>query len=576
MTSPPHEPTSDRASRTPVPSLMPTDRHLGYTQLAVDDKLPKPSFSREDTDDDEIDELAGTSLVNVPTQTFNLPSTKRDSLLPTRIPAKRDEDSHPASVKPLPSLPSNPPPRGTESSKTKVQVLGPKSTNQKVISKTAKSSSKPNISPPVLMSSTIDPFAATVAAGGISDPGLNELDKKVSSLTRQADAHEAETRAREQLLAVAEASSKPSPLQRGRSVLMTAKHAITRRLGSPNIKFGKFKTPLSRKSSGLRGSVVNETFEPVSSVPRPLPVYESMRTRRETPEPQDKDPFSDKMEMDEAWSDFEFNFGLHKNQSVGARYGTSSRTSSVNGTEEPASEALLVQSNSSMSFSNKVSGLKQHPNPELFSSSPVGFSTPRVRLEPTADASGNKRLSTVLVRDPLLQDLGSEQDTTDDEDDPLVHNTSNAGYGSSMKRKSATEDLHSQMSKRAKTDSAASGGTAVLAQGFDQLGTNDGQPMQGIEGIAEDAVASVEDFSHGKGFGIFNINKGKETETRFRDSVESLDRRRHSRRYSSSTSRPTSVLFSRETRAKLPLMDSYKEDQMDIDELQMDDGMGKR
>ncbi|KAI4247336.1 MAG: hypothetical protein L6R42_009664 [Xanthoria sp. 1 TBL-2021] len=575
MTRRPHEPTTDQASHTHVPYLMATDRHPAYTQLAVDDKLPKPSISREDPDDDEIDELAGTSLVNVPTQTFNLPSTKRDSLLPTRTSAERTDESHPANGKPLPSLPSNPPPQGTESSKTKTQVLGPKSTNQKVISKMAKFPPKPNISPPVLISSSIDPFAGTVAAGGLADPSLNELDRKVSSLTRRADAHEAETRARENLLAVAEASFKPSPLQRGRSVLMTAKHAIARRLGSPNIKLGRFKTPLSRKSSGTTSTLVNETFEPVNAVPRPLPVYESMRSRRETPEPLDNDPFSDKMEMDEAWSDFEFNFDRHKDQSVGARDESSSRTSSVNGTDEPASEALLAQSKSIMSFSNKVSGLKQHPNPELFSSSPVGFSTPRVRLEPTADANGKKRLSTVLVRDPLLHDISSERDTTDDEDHPLVHNKLNAVYGSSMKRKSATEDLHSQMSKRAKTDSAASGGTAVLTQGFDQLGTNDVQSMQGIERIAED-MASVEDPSHGKGFGIFDMSKGKQTETRFRDSVESLDLRRHSRRYSSSISRPTSVLFSRETRAKVPLLDSYKEDQMDIDELQMDDPLGRR
>ncbi|KAL8660221.1 MAG: hypothetical protein Q9226_000023 [Calogaya cf. arnoldii] len=551
---------SGKSYSTSNRALTPTDCHLAYTQLAVDDNHPRPSFSREDAEGDEIDELAGTSLVNVPNQTFNLPSTKR---------------LHPPSAKPLPPIPSNPAPKGTESGKIKGQILATKSTNQRVLSKMAKSPPKPRISPPVLISSSTDPFAGAESAGGLAYPSPNELDRKVSSLTRQANAHETETRAREKSLAIAEASFKPSPLQRGRSVLLTAKHAIAKRLGSPNVKLGRFKTPLSRKSSGPTATRINETFEPAAFVARPLPVYESMRSRRETPEPQDNDPFSDNMEMDEAWSDFEFTFDRHKGQSAGARDGSSSRTSSVNRTDEPASEALLLQSKSIMGFSNKVSGLKQHPNPEFFSSSPVGFSTPRVRLEPTADVDGKKRLSTVLVSDPLLRDISSGRDTTDDEDDHPVHGKVNAVHSSNMKRKSATEDLHSQMSKRAKTDSGASGGTAVLASGFDQLGTNDAQFTQGIERIAED-VTSVENSSQGKGLGIFDMIKGTETETRFRDSVESLDLRRHSRRYSSSVSRPTSVLFSRETRAKVPLLSSYKEDQMDIDELQMDDPMGGR
>lgn len=428
------------------------------------------------------------------------------------------------------------------------------------------------------MSSSIDPFLDTVAAGGLARRSTNDVDSRVSSLTRQADSHEAETKAREKLLAVAEASFKPSPLQRGRSVLMTAKHAIATRLGSPKIRLGRFKTPLSRKSSAPTGTPVNQESEPVSVVPRPLPVYESMRSRRETPEPQDNDPFSDKMEMDEAWSDFDFNFGRYKDQGVGAQVPSSSRTSSVNRLDEPASETLLIPCQTTLNFSNKVSGLKQHPDPEFFSSSPVGFSTPRVQLEPTADANGKKRLSTVIVRDPVVYDNSVEQDTTDDDDDddnPLVHNDLNAARGSNMKRKSATEDLHAQMSKRAKTDSGASGGTARLIQGFGNMGTNERHFMQDVERIAGD-VAPMENLPQGPGCGTFDMNKGKEVEIRFRDSVESLDLRRHSGRYSSSASRPTSVLFSRETRAKVPLLDSYKEDEMDIDELHMDDPNGKR
>ncbi|KAL8929377.1 MAG: hypothetical protein Q9172_000550 [Xanthocarpia lactea] len=539
-----------------------TDCQSAYTQLGADDANPKLSISRDDADD-EIDELAGTSLVNVPTQHFFRAPTKYDSLPPTLLPTEETEHSLQTAAKPLPPLPSNLPPTGPESSKTKISVLGPKSTNQKVISKKSKILAKPNISPPVLISSSTDPSGGVGATGKLADFSLNEHDRKLYNLTRQAETQEAETKAKEKKLALAEASSRPSPLRRGRSVLMTAKHAIAKRLGSPNIKLGRFKTPLYRALSGSGDAPVDEMSKSVSAPPRPLPVYESMRSRQEPLESQeDPDPFSDKMEMDEAWSDFDSIFDRRAVKGVGPPDGFSSQTPSMNTADETASEKLLIQSKSITGFSNKLSGLKQHPNPEFFSSSPVGFSTPRVRLEPTADADGRKRLSTVPVSDPFSNEVSAERDTSDDEDDPLIHNGTNVVYGSSMKRKSATEDLHSQMAKRAKTDSGTSAGTAMLAQGFDELGTNDWQPMQGIERTAED-VACTDDARGGHGFGIFDLGKREEAEPRYRYSVGSLGMRRHSRQHSSSQSRPTSVLFSRETRARVLMLDSYKEDQMD-------------
>ncbi|KAL8775692.1 MAG: hypothetical protein Q9209_000188 [Squamulea sp. 1 TL-2023] len=575
-TSRPCESITDLASPDDFPPkpayITITDIHLAYTQLGARDTLHTYTLSREDANDNEIDELAGTSLVNVPTQHTAATSSPR-KLIPTEGTRSPEQTA----AKPLPPLPSKPPPKGAKSGKTKIQALGPKSTNQKIIKKNNNNNipAKPDISSPVLISSSTDPFVGTVATGRLAAPNLIDPEGKLTNLTQQADAQEAETRAKEKELLDAEAAFRPSSLQRGRSVLMTAKHAIARRLGSPNIKLGRFKTPLNRALTGSKGTAANEASMPVNVLPRPLPVYESMRSRRETPELQEVyDPFSDKMEMNEAWSDFDFNFSHHEHQSTVPQDDLSSLTPSMNVGDEPASENLVVQSKSIMSFSNKVSGLKQHPNPVFFSSSPVGFSTPRVQLEPTADANGKKRLSTVLVRDPSSNEINSERDTSDDEDDPLIHNETNAVYGSNMKRKSATEDLRSQLSKRAKTDSGASGGSAVLTQGFDQLGTNDGQVLQGIESTAE-YITSVSNTPRGKGFGIFDMGKGTEPETRSRDSVEGWGVRRHSRQRSSSISRPTSVLFSRESRARVPLLDSYKEDQMDIDELQMDGAMGK-
>ncbi|KAL8683665.1 MAG: hypothetical protein Q9186_000438 [Xanthomendoza sp. 1 TL-2023] len=548
-----------------------------YTQLDAGHANPKHSFSHDhdDADDDDIDELASTALINVPDHHYPSASSKHDSLPPALTRTGAFQDAQQTSSKPLPPLPSTRLSKHTESGNTKIRVLGPKSTNQKIISAASKVSTKPKISSPVLISSSTDPFGPTAATSPFIHPTLAQPGTSISSLTRQADAQAAETRAKEQQLAAAEASFRPSPLQRGRSVLATAKHAIASRLNSPHIKLGRFKAPLSRVLSNSGYAPVNQASEPVSVLPSPLPVYESMRSRRETPEPlDDHDPFSDKMEMDEAWSDFDFTLEPHKDKIIYPEDGSSSRTSSIIAADGTTGEHLLLQSGSVLGFSNKVSGLRQHPNPEFFSSSPISFSTPRVRLEPKANANGNNRLSTVVVRDPSLPNSSLGQESTDDEDDPLIRNGHDAVRGSSMKRKSVTEDLHTQAWKRAKTDSGASAGTVVLAQGFDQLGTNDGQSMQGIKSITEDAPP-VENASPEKGFGIFDMSKGKEAESRFRDSVESLSIRRHSRQHSSSVSRPTSVLFSRESRARVPLLDSYKEDQMDVDELQMEDPWAK-
>lgn len=502
-------------------------------------------------------------------------SSKHDNLPPAPIRTEALQNSQQNPAKPLPALPSGRPSKHTETGKKMDHVLASKSTNANVVSKGSKIPAKPIISSPVLISSSTDPFAGTAATRPFVDPSLAQLERRISILTQQADAQEAETKAKEKRLAAAEASFKPSPLQRGRSVLTTAKHAVARRLNSPHIKLGRFKAPLNRALSNPGYAPIAQTSEPISFLPSPLPVYESMRSRRETPEPrEDHDPFSDKMEMDDAWSDFDIIFDRHKDQGVGLPDCSSSRSSSKNAADEATGGDLLVQPKSILSFSNQVSGLKQHPNPEIFSSSPVGFSTPRVRLEPVADDHGKTRLSAVLVRDPSLHDISSGQESTDDEDDPLIRNGTNAVYGSRMKRKSATEILESQSSKRAKTDSGASGGTLVLAKGFDQLDTKDGRSMEGNERIAED-MASGENVGRDKGFGIFDTSKGKEAENRYRDSAESLSIRRHSRQRSSSLSRPTSVLFSRESRARVPLLGSYKEEQMDIDELQMDDSMVK-
>lgn len=486
-------------------------------------------------EDEDIDELASTSLLDA-------------------------HDPQKAGTKPLPPLPSHNRPQGIGESHVKRQVLGVKSTNTRLGKKVRLVPTKSQISPPILISSSTDPFQNVAGLGRSTATDEAHVGKRILELQQQADAQAAETREKERRLAAINSSPKSSPLQRGKSVLMTAKHAIASRLGSPRMKFGR----QNRTLSGLVYESIGNPSETTRSFDRPLPVYESMRTRRETAESlEEGDPFSDTMETDEVWSDFDFDFDRPK----GKHYNGNTISSDTTSEEDPGGERLAVQSKTPCSFSNKISGLRQHPDAEFFSSSPIGFSTPRVRLAPTHDENGKKRLSTVLVRDPSVLDFRIEQEPTDDEGDPLVLDYNEAEPSSSMKRKSATEDLRIHGSKRAKTDSATSRETTVFAQGFDQLGTSDAQAVEEV-GAEPKIFSKTGTTSENKGFGIFDMGKGKEAEARFQVSTAYSAIRRHSRALSTASSRPTSVLFSRETRARVPLLESYNDDEMDVDELQ--------
>ena len=369
---------------------------------------------------------------------------------------------------------------------------------------------------------------------------LNTFDARILSLTQQAEAQEAETRDKERQLIAAESSFRPSPLQRGKSALITAKHAIAARLGSPRLKFGRTAQKV-RSSNGYAS--VDQRSETRSIEALPLPVYESMRRRRESPELQESDdPFSDKMETDadEAWSDLESNANRCK-QIGRAAQKTSFQAPAFDAVDGITSDRPPAQAQSPTQYSNTISGLKQHPTEEWLSSSPIGFSTPRVRLEPRKDATGKKSLSAVLVRDPPLLDYGFDQDAMDEDADLLPHSDLDTEISSTMKRKSASDDPQSQASKRAKRGSTASQSTATLSM------------------------------SRSEGFGVSDIDKGKRPESSIRSSIDTFSIHGHSRQRSSSMSRPTSVLFSRESRARVPLLKKYHEEEMDVDELQAED-----
>ncbi|KAL8953199.1 MAG: hypothetical protein Q9222_000934 [Ikaeria aurantiellina] len=542
------------------PPSLPHSRSA-YTPLNAQGPASRSVLSQDHDGSSEIDELASTELLKPLGRRSNSVSTEYGSL---RSSHAQNLQQPPA--KPLPPLPLKPRSDSIDKDASAKQVLGPKSTNLTLPSKKNKSVTKSKISSPVLISSSIDPSPGAAATDQYFTTDQSRSQDNVARLVQQADIQQAQTKEKERILAAANRSFKPSPLQRGKSVLLTAKHAIATCLSSPKIKLGRAQIAFNRAIGGPEYGALSQQLETDKPTNTLLPVYESMRTRRETPEPQqEQNPFSDKMEVDEAWSDLDANFKRpnDKNGHDGGKLPASE--TSTSGPDYSADEKVLLRTKSPSTFSNKVSGLRQHPNPEFFSSSPIGFSTPRVRLEPMSDANGKKRLSTVLVRDPSTQ---NELDQSDDEANRCVNHGHDLLYGLLRKRKSIVDNPGSPTSKRAKTDSSHSEGNGVFTQDSNLLGASERPSSQDVE-QGQAAVSLGDERIRDKGFGIVDLGIGKEAGASSYGFAESSSFRPSSRRHSSSLSRPTSVLFSRETRARMPLLENHNEDRMDVDELQL-------
>ncbi|MCJ1380250.1 hypothetical protein MMC17_003353 [Xylographa soralifera] len=80
----------------------------------------------------------------------------------------------------------------------------------------------------------------------------------------------------------------------------------------------------------------------------------------------------------------------------------------------PINKLSLYNTREARQFSDQLSGLRQHADIGFFSSSPIGFSTPRFRLEPEVNTSGKKRLSVVPASEPSLLDLNFDEPSEDE------------------------------------------------------------------------------------------------------------------------------------------------------------------
>lgn len=586
--------------------------------------------SRRRVQDDEssIDELAGNALLNtgllntVPHEPVRLPSLHSLAAMSTtdilRPKSGRSTKTVPDdSDKPLPPIPKDPFAEQRQHWQNR-PVLAQKTTNMKA-SDPGKVASKPKISSPILQepeSSPVRPSPSRPATSHTTQSTFGtqtstadaaKLSNKISNLMQQAAAQESKIKQKAAIYAAE--SAKLSPLEKGKKAFVKATRAIKERLSSSSSSNDKpFNTrrlgSIGRSSSGgwepppqyesqeglTRGrldrriaegeNLSNPKIQKLTgdgNIPRkPLPVYESMRSRSQHSETDN--PFSDADDEDghlsvEDSSGFDFDFSKckHKGKAVCASMPVMEQ---VDSPSEQSDQHLTVPKSTSR-FSNMISGLAQHSDTEYFSSSPVGYSTPRIRLEPQLPANGTKTTASALQRSPSILEFSFEGQSEDASSDAQSPKTRASEGSTSVKRKGATEDLRSQVApatKRMKTDSMSSKDEAELAVGISQLATGDDRGLLATESTNAVVAKPGRNASKRRGMSIFDLSKGKLPEGTGEDETKKPWTRAIANKRSS-VARPSSVLFSRgrESRAGMQRLEQIDGDGMDIDELQADD-----
>ena len=439
-----------------------------------------------------------------------------------------------------------------------------------------------------------------------------DLSSKISNLIQEAVAQDAQTRQKAAIYA--SESAKLSPLERGKNAFVKATRAIKERLSNSNTS-GSSQRPRSpnRPASSHRTPSPDSDLPPEYETPeelrrtrlerriaegenlsnpkiwqltgngniprKPLPVYESMKSRSRRSNSLD-DPFSDGEELQSRpsphdFSGFDFDFSNRKNKGRSIPPSFLSKAC-ADGPSQKASTHLAVPPRNSR-FSSMLSGLAQHSDTEYFSSSPISYSTPRIRLESQPNAKPIKSTKCALVRSPSILEFSFEAPSEGASSNPASPQT-RASEGSSMsvKRKGATDDLRSQVApatKKVKRDSIASVESLGLASDISKMETHDERiPLSPKSANTHLLVPQQNQSKLRRGLSIFDVGKGKAPESREDDEASTLRPRINNSR-KSSVPRPSSMAFNRvlRPRPEMQRLSSFDPGDMDVDELQMDD-----
>ena len=439
-------------------------------------------------------------------------------------------------------------------------VLAPKSTNMRIQGKGSKKTPKLQISNPMPQMSNIksvQPKSGSSARNlqttrlsqdasrthkTITSHGAADLNMKISPTKQevnQLDNNVTPSSQTSQSTSKASENLRSRSLYKGKEVLVRAKRAISERLSmSENRKIGhrrlddssldelgdlpyKIESDLSQQrlkrriaeGDNLSNSKIGSLTGDSDIRGKSLPVYESMASLGRQSSSSD-DPFLD----DAGSNDTRLSPQIHAfDVDLSRRWGNRHSTLEPLLPRERESSSQEFSDTSIMSrprpvsrFSSLVSGLTQHPDTEFFSSSPVGFSTPRVRLEPHINTGGKKRLSAISTCSPSILDFSFEQ-LGDDNLDELQRVPSRARSPSlSLKRKTGRANLRGDLSPVSKKNKGVKTRQEIdLTSGLAQLEATGNGTLRVRDAYKRLKNATTAG-SRTKGLKIFDVDKGKQ------------------------------------------------------------------
>ena len=441
-----------------------------------------------------------------------------------------------------------------------LQALRAKTTNLKLPSTKATLSMRPKLTTTPSQDSDFGAREALMPEQGTKRFGTlqpssfdtENLSKKISGLMHAATSGDPRSNGKKGAHKFDD-EPRSSPLKRGREVLSKATRSIASRFngGKPNATPAEIHERIAQiyDERPITRDNTKDYRHPYMKVPsKPLPVYESMRSRRDSIEASSQPSENSLRENNHAnrqsketpaivGLDLSFENPKAKNKK------------SEFSLREPLSFESKASSNTAFNiarhqrrrtFSNVISGLAQHPVADAFSSSPVDHSTPKIRLDSApSPTKGDVKLVKDLQRSPSIIEFSFERSDTDrtsshssspvavtgTSEDELGPNSGlekpNKRSVQSVKRKSSEVDLRSHLhpdNKRPRTLFAKD--NFALVKHLGELVTKDDSAgVCGVLGERDPNVKMVRgpntaDPGHStrKGLDIFQVPKGKAPE----------------------------------------------------------------
>ncbi|KAI9876479.1 MAG: hypothetical protein M1830_006435 [Pleopsidium flavum] len=588
---------SDGSESATAYSHLPTTKSIGR----------EPSQHDLLREDDSIDDLASALLDDTSEDLMRAPTQSHASLANGSYSVARNVTPN-LLDKPLPLTPHDLQGLELSPSRSATAALMHNENNAKVIRRDRKAF-KRSISHPIQLVS--DPgnteqlqrssTSASAAKPYVTTAGAPNLSNKISNLITTTNSEALETpQYKDDTNSIVDRRARR--LQRGKDVFVKAGRVIADRFsnsaeksarrglnGSNLLPASNDRTPhreleaddeATRKRMNRRIAEGTNLSNPKirsltgdGNVPRkPLPVYESMKKLGLTDASEEGTCSGDYYHAKDGsirhgFSGLNIDFGKRKARPVSMQ----EPLIFPNDTRELTGDVSPYDTEHTSRFSEAISGLAQHPDVDFFSSSPDGYSTPRIRLEPTYGANGKRMLTTVQSGTPSLLDFSFEDNDHDTSADELaIPLSTRVNKSLSLKRKTAKDDLRTvarRPAKKPKRIPMISREDMILATGIGKLDTKDTGAL-GPKDANKKLGGLGREGNKGKGLNIFDSAKTKEAKSPRTEAAKKL-RRRESKR--SSTPRPTGRPSGRDRRASSALMTRSKSgDVMDVDELQLD------